>query len=362
MERYLESALGRLARGYMTFGDVSGSVQVANEERRAVRSNRDGSKRTAQAVSSSSTPLFVLTPTRDRCQLLVRAIESVRNQSYPNWHHYIIDDGSCDGTAALIEKLKEEPRVHAYRFDSNRGVNRARNFLLERILERREPGFIALLDDDDVFEKDALNRFAAAIREQPDAGWFIASCYYPNGQPLSRIRSKGRPLCFVRDHKLGNRIQGDVAHVFSTEIVGETRFSQRFANAEEWWFFGGLARQSKMFVLDFHAKTQEYLEGGLTRIQPNKHRAAEVFAQKLECFDPFLNRSQRAMLEARCARHLFAGGERRSGLRRFGRAFMQSPFEYRIYVYLLEIVSRLLLRGFRPAPSGAVPETTDADS
>lgn len=326
------------------------------------QSNYDGSRQWGRAIHDSSTPFFILTPTYERCGLLVRAIESVRNQSYPNWHHYILDDGSCDGTAALIVQLQQESRVHAYRFESNRGVNDARNFLLERILERKELGFVVILDDDDELEKDALNRFAAAIRERPDAGWFIANCRFPNAQPLSRIRSKDRPLCFVRDHKLGSQIQGDVAHVFSTEIVGETRFSQNFANAEEWWFFAGLARRSKMFVLDFHAKTQEYLEGGLTRTQPNKHRAAEVLALKIERFDPFLNRSQRAMLEARCARHLFAQGDRKSGRHRFSRAFMQSPLEYRIYLYLLEILMRSLLGGFRRASAGASPESIDSDS
>jgi len=274
-------------------------------------------------------------------------MESVRNQSYTNWHHYIIDDGSQDATPALIDRLQGEPRIHAYRFDSNQGVNRARNFLLERILERNEAGFVVILDDDDELEKDALNRFASAIRERPDHEWFIANCHYRSGKPLTRIREKNRPLCFVRDHKLGRQIDGDIAHVFSTEIVGRARFTDAFANAEEWWFFADLAKRSPMHVLDFHAKTQEYLADGLSRSKPNRGRRDEIFELKLARFEPFLNRARRATLEARLGRHLFARGQRRAGGRQLVRAFRRWPFEYRIYTYLAEMVMRSLADGLR---------------
>jgi glycosyltransferase involved in cell wall biosynthesis len=290
---------------------------------------------------------FVLTPTHNRARRIARAIDSVREQSYGNWSHYILDDGSSDDTPSVLARFEDDPRIHAWRFEKNRGVNPARNFLLERILERAEPGFVVILDDDDRLEKDALAGFARAIDEDPSALWLIANCHLPSGARVSRIRRDLDSLCYVRDHKLGENLSGDVAHVFHTSIIADSRFIDSFPNAEEWWFYAGLAERSKMHVVDVHAKTVEYLDDGLTLQQPNKERAAEIYALKLERFDRFLNRRQRASLEARLGRHLYARGDREEGLRTLASAFLHWPFEPRIYLYSIQILLRSLGRAMR---------------
>ena len=290
------------------------------------------------------TRFYVLMPTHNRAQLLARAIESVRAQSYSNWELFILDDGSTDSTPEVLARFSDDPKIHCARFASNRGVNPARNELLERILGTGEPGFIVILDDDDELEKEALARLAEGARENPDAKWLIANCHFPNGERVSQISGDARPLCYVRDHKLGNALSGDVAHVFHTDLVGDTRFIDRFPNAEEWWFYAGLAKKSRMLPLDFHAKTVEYLEDGLTRLQPNKDQSARVYALKLERFDSFLGRADRASLEARLGRHLFSKGERGAGLQKLWDAFRHWPFEFRVYTYLLEILLGPILR------------------
>lgn len=296
---------------------------------------------------------YVLTPTHDRAERLLTAIDSVRNQSYADWHLFILDDGSGDETPQLLDRFGADPRIHTWRFDVNRGVNAARNFLLERILEQEEDGFVVILDDDDQLEKDCLFRFAEASLEFSSARWFIANCLYPDGSAITAVRGGSEPLCYVRDHKLGKRLSGDVAHVFHTSIIGDTRFSDDFPNAEEWWFYAGIAEHSKMYPIDFHAKTQEYLDDGLTLSQPNKGRDAQVYSLKLERFDPFLSRRQRASLEARLGRHLFARGDRRGGLRQIWLAFRHWPLEPRVYLYFSEILLRPMRRIFRSDASVA---------
>jgi glycosyltransferase involved in cell wall biosynthesis len=307
-----------------------------------------------EATKTDSGPtFFVLTPTYNRAERLLSAIESVRNQSYADCHHFILDDGSSDETPQILDRFRADPQIDTWRFDVNRGVNEARNFLLERILEQEKAGFIVILDDDDRLEKDCLSRFAEAARAFPSGRWFIGNCLYPNGRAITQIRGGSEALCYVRDHKLGKRLSGDVAHVFHTSIIGDIRFSDDFPNAEEWWFYSALARHSMMYPIDFHAKTQEYLEGGLTLSQPNKGQDAKVYALKLKRFDRFLSQGQRASLEARLGRHLFAQGNRREGLRQIGRAFCHWPLEPRVYLYVLEILLRPIWRKFRSVASVA---------
>lgn len=293
------------------------------------------------------TRFYVLMPTHNRAQLLERAVASVRAQSYSNWDLFILDDGSHDSTSDVLSRFAEDPKIHCTRFESNRGVNPARNELLEQILQTGEPGFVVILDDDDTLEKDALAHFSEAARDNPKSKWLIANCHFPNGDRVSQFAGGYRPLCYVRDHKLGNQLSGDVAHVFHTDLIGDTRFIDRFPNAEEWWFYADLAKKSKMHPLDFHAKTIDYLEDGLTRIQPNKDQSARIYALKLERFDSFLGRADRASLEARLGRHLFAIGDRREGIRKLSSAFTHWPFEFRIYTYALEILASPLLRFVR---------------
>jgi hypothetical protein len=93
---------------------------------------------------------------------------------------------------------------------------------------------------------------------------------------VSQIRGSYRPLCYVREHELGDELSGDVPHVFHTSIIGDDRFIDSFPNAEEWWFYAALATRSKMFALDPPATTVEYLDDGLTIRQPNKEQGAEI--------------------------------------------------------------------------------------
>ena len=86
--------------------------------------------------------ISILTPTRDRPDLLARTIHGVQAQSLEAWQMIVVDDGDGSGQA-FVESLRD-PRITAMHC-ANIGQVAARNAALRRAQGR----YIHLLDDDD---------------------------------------------------------------------------------------------------------------------------------------------------------------------------------------------------------------------
>ena len=287
---------------------------------------------------------FVLTPTYGRADHIVRCIQSVQSQQYEHWEMFIYDDGSPDETSERLKPFAVDDRIHYWVGDENRGANYARNFLLERILERGEPGYIATLDDDDTYVPDALERVAQEV-EALQPPWIIARCVDLEGQPLTQLRRKGE-IDYVLDHKVGNVLKGEIANFFHTSLVRDARFMTRYRNAEEWYFYYALGERARMWPIEFDAVVMEYTDDGLSRTQPNAKHKADLYRMKLDRLGDHADRRVRARLMAKRARSLFDDGQRLEGLRTLAGAFGQWPFEGRIYQYLLQSMLPETLGGF----------------
>ncbi len=86
--------------------------------------------------------ISLITPTRNRADLLLRTIKNVQLQSERNWEMLVIDDGNGSGLDAAFDVA--DTRIRAYK-NAGGGQVEARNTALK--LARGE--IIHLLDDDD---------------------------------------------------------------------------------------------------------------------------------------------------------------------------------------------------------------------
>jgi len=108
--------------------------------------------------------ISVVIPAYNAEVFIERTIRSVQAQTHPELEIIVVDDGSTDGTAALVEALvREDPRVVLVP-KSNGGVASARNLGLK--MARGE--FVAFLDADDLFHPDKLERQLSALDDNPD--------------------------------------------------------------------------------------------------------------------------------------------------------------------------------------------------
>lgn len=87
---------------------------------------------------------------------LSRSLESALAQTYPSIEFLILDDGSTDGSLAIVEIFqKTHPRGAAIRLishDHNLGVSVARN----RIIEEASGTYLYFMDSDDVIAENSI--------------------------------------------------------------------------------------------------------------------------------------------------------------------------------------------------------------
>ncbi len=99
--------------------------------------------------------------THNRKDILLKSIESVLTQSYPNVECIVVDDKSTDGTADAVAELNDGRIQYIYiPAEESKGGNHARNVGLRAANGK----YVAFLDDDDFWlpEKTALQLEAFA--------------------------------------------------------------------------------------------------------------------------------------------------------------------------------------------------------
>jgi glycosyltransferase involved in cell wall biosynthesis len=126
----------------------------------------------------------VVIPAYDGARFLPWTIESVQAQTIGDWELVVVDDGSSDETADIACRAAEgDPRIRVIS-QPNAGIASARNRGLAASIARTE--HVIFLDQDDVWEKDALESLLRALNTNPHA---VAA------SGLSRyIDAYGRPI------------------------------------------------------------------------------------------------------------------------------------------------------------------------
>ena len=112
-------------------------------------------------MTSRTADVSVVIPSFDRATVLPRALDSVMAQTLSPAEVIVVDDGSTDDTAKLVQR--RFPGVRLLR-QENRGVSAARN----RGIEASEGEWIALLDSDDEWRPEKLQRQLAALGDCPE--------------------------------------------------------------------------------------------------------------------------------------------------------------------------------------------------
>lgn len=105
----------------------------------------------------------VLMPVYNAEKYLKEAIDSILNQTFEDFEFLIIDDGSTDESAAIVESYKD-PRIRFFRNKENLGISPT----LNKGIKLASTNFIARMDADDVSYQDRLRKQFLYLEEHPE--------------------------------------------------------------------------------------------------------------------------------------------------------------------------------------------------
>jgi glycosyltransferase involved in cell wall biosynthesis len=168
----------------------------------------------------------VIIPVFNREQFVGQAIESALKQTYPSVEIIVIDDGSTDNTAVVVNAFKGRLRhVHS----ENGGPAAARN----RGLELAQGEFIAFLDSDDLWPADKLKMQLQYLLAHPEIQYTIGQVTFflePGASPPPGFRKE-----LLEGPRVGRLLQAMVARKAVFDVVGP--FDSRLRTAEDVdWF------------------------------------------------------------------------------------------------------------------------------
>lgn len=119
-------------------------------------------------------------------------IKSVLNQNYKDFEIVVVNDGSTDGSVAVIEKIND-CRIRIIH-QKNQGVSAARN---AGIREAKNE-WIAFLDADDLWMENHLDEIFNMMKVYPNENVFVTSFVYSTRQSVDCFKNN-RKVYLIRN-------------------------------------------------------------------------------------------------------------------------------------------------------------------
>ena len=163
--------------------------------------------------------LTVFTPTYNRAHTLERLYRSLCAQTCQDFDWLVIDDGSTDGTKALIQTFIDERRILIrYIHKENGGLYTGYNVAYEVI----ETELNVCIDSDDAMPEDAVEIILAIWRTRGSdryCGLLGLDVDMDTGQPIGGRFPEDMTECFFPELYARNIHRGDTKQVMRTDLM-----------------------------------------------------------------------------------------------------------------------------------------------
>lgn len=184
----------------------------------------------------------VIMPAYNVEKYVTEAIESILNQTFTDFEFIILNDGSTDNTAKIIEKYaKQDKRIKFINNKKNKGFIAS----LNECLDVAKGEYVAKMDSDDISKPDRLAKQVEFLEIHPDYGMVGCGLQAFQDDTFMRINP---PEVRVSDFLFGCKTTIFLAR---REIIEKyhLRFDSDYFAAEDMEFYSRFARYAKIYNL-----------------------------------------------------------------------------------------------------------------
>ena len=193
--------------------------------------------------------LTIFTPTYNRAHTLVRTYQSLCQQTCKDFEWLIIDDGSIDSTAHIVEKwINEADFTIRYIYQENQGMHGAHNTAYKNITTELN----TCIDSDDYMPADAVESIVAFWQKNRDNNYagFIGLDQREDGSIIGTKFPQWMKETTLQDfYAKGGK--GDKKLVYRTDVI--TRYPEYPLFEEERYV--GLAYKYMLIDQDYKMRT-----------------------------------------------------------------------------------------------------------
>lgn len=185
--------------------------------------------------------ISIVTPCFNSGLHLVDLVNNVQNQTFKNYEHILIDDGSTDNTLALISELAKKYNNIRYFTQENKGAGVARNLGIEKAVGK----YIFFLDSDDSWseyklevqfnfmeENGVVFSFGDYVEKKPDNGF--VKIHYLKNQYNYQDLLRGCPI-------------GCLTVAFNQDSLGK-RYMPKVRRGQDWALWLDITRNGTVAI------------------------------------------------------------------------------------------------------------------
>jgi len=232
-------------------------------------------------MAGKGTPrVTVFIPTYNREAHIADAVGSVLAQTFADFELLVIDDGSSDGTVAVVESF-HDPRIVVARHEQNQGIPRTRNHALA--LARGE--YLANLDSDDLCHPRRLERQVAFLDAHPDHAvvgtW--GRDVDEGGRRRRRVRREPLRAADVDVHLLFRCALRNRSVMLRTAVAREYGYDEAFTRCQDYELHARMAAHHRLANLPEVLVYARQHEGRFTRAtwELGRERKLAIMAAEL---------------------------------------------------------------------------------
>ncbi|WP_100610463.1 glycosyltransferase family 2 protein [Confluentibacter lentus] len=181
----------------------------------------------------------IITPMFNSEAYISETINSIINQTYPNWELLLIDDCSTDNTFIIVQKLiSKHPNIKLIKNSTNLGAAITRN----KGIEAAKGAYIAFLDGDDVWKPKKLETQLAFMNSNDCDVCF--SSYDLMNEDGTFLNTQVQALKTLPYKKLlKSNYVGNLTGIYNVEVLGKI-LSPNLQKRQDWLLWLAVIKKS----------------------------------------------------------------------------------------------------------------------